>query len=93
MKSWRITAVAMLILPCALLLTSCWSRVELNELAITSATSIDREGEDWVLTYQVLIPSSISTGIGIMGGANTSPVIVYSTKGRTIREAVLHSVY
>jgi spore germination protein KC len=93
MRSWRITAVAMLILPCALLLTSCWSRVELNELAITSATSIDRDGEDWVLTYQVLIPSSISTGIGIMGGANTSPVIVYSTKGKTIREAVLHSVY
>ncbi|WP_051251192.1 Ger(x)C family spore germination protein [Paenibacillus harenae] len=73
---------------CLFMLTGCWDRIELNELAITSATSIDRDGEDWVVTFQVVIPSTISSGIGIMGaGSGSSPVIVYSTKGKTIREA------
>ncbi|MBD2870478.1 Ger(x)C family spore germination protein [Paenibacillus arenilitoris] len=72
----------------ALLLTGCWDRIELNELAITSATSVDRDGEDWVVSFQVVIPSTISSGIGIMGaGSSSAPVIVYSTKGKSIREA------
>ncbi|MDQ6418652.1 Ger(x)C family spore germination protein [Paenibacillus sp. LHD-117] len=93
MKNWRTVSISLLFLCCAATLTGCWSRNELNELSITSATAIDREGDEWVETFQVVIPSAISTGIGITGGGGGSPVIVYSTKGRTIREADLNSVF
>ncbi|MDQ0110872.1 Ger(x)C family spore germination protein [Paenibacillus harenae] len=89
----RITSIVLLLLLSGTMLTGCWSRVELNELAITSATSIDRDGDDWLVSFQVVIPSTISSGIGITGGGGGSPVIVYSTKGKTIREANMHSVY
>ncbi|MUT64501.1 Ger(x)C family spore germination protein [Paenibacillus sp. NEAU-GSW1] len=92
MKFYKAAALvigALVFLP---LLSGCWSRVELNELAITSATSIDREEEEWINTYQVVIPSTLSSGLGTAGGGSgDSPVIVYSTRGRTVREATLKS--
>ncbi|WP_139991003.1 Ger(x)C family spore germination protein [Paenibacillus paridis] len=87
MRNPRILAMGILFFLCTVLLSGCWNRIELNELAITSATSIDRKGEDWVVSFQVVIPSSISSGIGITGGGAGAPVNVYSTVGKTIREA------
>ncbi|OMF23069.1 hypothetical protein BK133_24825 [Paenibacillus sp. FSL H8-0548] len=85
---WEITALKiMLILLCSASLSGCWNRIELDELAITSATSIDRKGDDWVVSFQVVIPSSISSGIGITGGGAGAPINVYSTVGKTIRDA------
>lgn len=72
--------------------TGCWNRIELNELGITSATGIDWDGKQWIVTYQVVIPASISAGVGTVGGGTAkSPVIVYSTKGKTIRGAMMQS--
>lgn len=74
------------------LLTGCWDRSELNELAITSAASLDRDKDRWVLSYQVLIPSAISGVAGMAGGGSSQvPVVVYSTNGRTVKEAVSFS--
>ncbi|WP_028552525.1 Ger(x)C family spore germination protein [Paenibacillus sp. UNC451MF] len=73
-------------------LSGCWNRTELNELSITSATSMDIEGDDWIVSYQVIIPSAISSGTGITGsGSSQSPITVFSTRGRTIRDAVNQS--
>ncbi|MFX3634932.1 MAG: Ger(x)C family spore germination protein [Candidatus Pristimantibacillus sp.] len=82
----RLIAVMILWFGC-MMLSGCWSRIELNELAITSATSIDIAGDDYIVSYQVIIPSAISSGLGMGGGGNNSPVVAYSTKGRTIRDA------
>ncbi|WP_127532131.1 Ger(x)C family spore germination protein [Paenibacillus kobensis] len=71
--------------------TGCWNRIELNELAITSATGIDWDGSKWIISYQVVIPAAISSGIGTTGGTQQSPIVVYSTEGRTIREAMMYS--
>lgn len=76
------------------LVTGCWNRVELNELAITSATSFDKiDDKTWEISYQVVIPSAISAGTGTSGGGGgpSLPVIVYSTNGPTIREAISNS--
>ncbi|CAM4191760.1 spore germination protein KC [Paenibacillus endophyticus] len=93
MRRVRIWSVAAVYFLCALLLAGCWNRIELNELAITSATSVDRKGEDWLISFQVVIPSSISSGIGITGGGAGAPVNVYSTTGKTIREANARSFF
>jgi spore germination protein KC len=87
----KLKAFAALLLLSAIL-PGCWNRVELNELSITSATAFDLDGDDWLISYQVVTPSAISTGMGISGGGlSQSPVIVFSTRGRTIREAVNQS--
>lgn len=77
----------------SILLSGCWDRTELNELAITSATSFDKTDKGWIISYQIIIPSAISSGYGGGGAGNGgSPITVYSTTGKTIREAVSRSV-
>ncbi|TMV51601.1 Ger(x)C family spore germination protein [Paenibacillus mesophilus] len=84
----NIAACVAAILICGML-SGCWNRIELNELSITSATAFDVEGDEWVVTYQIVTPSAIASGMGITGGGTSqSPVSVFSTRGRTIREAV-----
>lgn len=77
---------------CLSLLPGCWDRTELNELAITSATSVDLEKGKWILSYQVIVPSAIAKSIGGAGGTSSQvPVVVYSTTGNTIKDAVSKS--
>ncbi len=87
MNKRRVAAAMLVLAACCMATTGCWSRMELNELAITAATGIDQEGDEYVVSFQVVIPAAISAGIGITGNNSGSPVIVYSTRGRTIREA------
>ncbi|SFA92941.1 spore germination protein KC [Cohnella sp. OV330] len=76
-----------------LMLSGCWDRTELNELAITSATSFDKTDKGWTISYQVIIPSAISSGYGSgASGGGSAPITVYTTSGKTIREAVSRSV-
>ncbi|WP_314587623.1 Ger(x)C family spore germination protein [Paenibacillus terrigena] len=84
----KITGIIVLLLACSLI-SGCWNRIELNELSIVSASSFDFNGNKWVNSYQVIIPSAISSGTGLAGGGGSqSPVTVFSSEGRTIREAV-----
>jgi len=87
----NITGIVTLLLGCCLL-SGCWNRIELNELSIVSATSFDFNGDKWVNSFQVIIPSAISSGTGLAGGGGSqSPVTVFSSEGNTIREAVSKS--
>lgn len=77
----------------SLLLAGCWDRTELNELSITSAVALDvgKNGQ-WVISFQVILPSSISAAAGTAGGPSGQvPVVVYSTEGKTIKDAVAES--
>lgn len=69
--------------------TGCWNRTELNELGITVATGFDRSGNDWEISYQIVVPSATgaSQGGGTGGGGSQPSVSVFTTKGKTIREA------
>lgn len=69
------------------ILPGCWNRIELNEIGITSATGFDREGDDWLATYQVIVPSSITSNTGGGSGTSQPAVNVFSIKGSTITEA------
>ncbi len=69
-----------------ILLTGCWNRRELNELAIVTGLGIDKSGDQFIVSTQVVNPREIST----KGGSSTgkTPVIVYKKKGTTIFEAI-----
>lgn len=84
----RITGLLSLLITLTILLTGCWDRTELDELAITSASSLDFDQGRWILSYQVIIPSIISSGTeGAKRSASIVPVVVHSTEGATIQEA------
>lgn len=89
----RISRLLAVLVLSSLILGGCWDRTELNELAITSASAldVDKSGQ-WVLSFQVIIPSAISAAAGTAGGPNGQvPVVVYSTEGDTIKGAVSKS--
>lgn len=54
--------------------TSCWSRRELNELAIEVAMGYDKSGDKYRITSQVVDPGEVAAGAG---GAGRTPVMTY----------------
>jgi len=76
----------LLILSFTMLLTSCWSNRELNELAIASALGIDKAGDQYRVSLQIVNPSEVASKSG--GAGYQTPVTVYTVYANTILEAV-----
>ncbi|MCC3376850.1 Ger(x)C family spore germination protein [Cohnella sp. REN36] len=82
-KGFAILAAATLLL---LLATGCWNRQELNELGIVVAMGIDRDGDRFRVSVQVVQPGEVAAKSG--GQSLRSPVAMYEASGRTIFEAL-----
>lgn len=67
----------------SLVLTGCWDRRELNEIAITLALGIDKVDEEFQLTAQVVVPSEVS----MKQSSGRSTVTLFQADGETIFEA------
>ncbi|MGZ4111094.1 MAG: Ger(x)C family spore germination protein [Tumebacillaceae bacterium] len=71
------------VLSLLLLCTGCWSRRELNELGIAVGIGIDRQGDKFAITAQVVDPGAIaSKGNSI----NYVPAITLKSDANTIEE-------
>ncbi|CAM5787822.1 MULTISPECIES: Ger(x)C family spore germination protein [Brevibacillus] len=73
----------------SLLLTGCWDRVEVNDLALILAFAVDKE-EDGLYRMSVQLPLVSSLGGPSGGGGGTSgdkSYYVDSATGKTLREA------
>lgn len=82
--------ILLLLISLTLFASGCWNQTELNRLGIVSATAFDLdETNQWILTFQLIKPQSTQSKSG--GGGSQSPVIVFSTKGKTILEAIQKS--
>ncbi|EHS59721.1 Ger(x)C family spore germination protein [Paenibacillus kribbensis] len=82
----RKAACLLLILTMTLLLTGCWNRTELNELAIAVGMGIDKLGDQFQVSVQVVDPGQVSAKGG--GGIGRAPTTLYTAKAETIFEAV-----
>ncbi|WP_175991525.1 Ger(x)C family spore germination protein [Bacillus sp. Marseille-Q1617] len=71
----------------AVLLSGCWSKKELTDLAIVAAMGVDKTEEGkYALTLQIINPGNVAGGI--RGGGNQSPpVTIYSATGNNLVEA------
>lgn len=65
--------------------TGCWSRQELNDLAIAVGIGIDKIGDQYQVSAQVVLPSQIA---GSKGGSSQAPVNLYKATGNTVYEAL-----
>ncbi|WP_340025432.1 Ger(x)C family spore germination protein [Paenibacillus sp. FSL K6-1096] len=67
-------------------LTGCWSRKELNELALVMALGIDLVPEGYAVTVQVMNPGETGNQVG--GPSGGMPVVTYQATGRTVPDAL-----
>ncbi|KYG91417.1 spore gernimation protein [[Bacillus] sp. KCTC 13219] len=79
------TASILLLISICLLLSGCWSKKELNDIAIVVALGIDQQGDEYEVTVQVVNPGEISSKQPTSG---RSPVTTYSATGATLFEAI-----
>lgn len=80
----KIAALLLCTILC-LLLSACWSKKELNEIAIVVALGIDQVDDEYEITVQVVNPGEISSKQPTSG---RSPVTSYSATGSTLYEAI-----
>lgn len=66
------------------MLSGCWSKRELNELAIVVAAGIDKIDDEYEVSVQIVNPSEISASNPSSG---RSPVTTYHAKGKSAFEA------
>ncbi|GAA3411417.1 Ger(x)C family spore germination protein [Paenibacillus hodogayensis] len=81
----RAAATALVCCLC-LALTGCWSRRELNELAITVGLGIDKTGDLYTVSAQVVDPAQVT--MRASGGGMRVPVTVYRETSTSILEAL-----
>ena len=67
------------------LLSGCWSRKELNDLSLAAAIGIDKDGDQFKVSVQAIIPSEVASK---KGGGYEVPVTVYTATSKTIVEAI-----
>ncbi|WP_315792586.1 Ger(x)C family spore germination protein [Paenibacillus sp. BIC5C1] len=92
MKKHRlwIERVGLISMLCSLLLTGCWDRTEINDLAIVLATGVDYVDEKVQLTAQIFIPRKGSGGAesGSSGTSASGVTMTRTAEGQTIAEAL-----
>jgi len=78
--------VLILIIVISLLVSGCWSRKELDELAIAMSLGIDKADDQYLVSVQLVNPSEVAVKAG--GGGYQTPVTVFSTVSPTLLGAV-----
>jgi spore germination protein KC len=73
------------LLLCMVLLTGCWNRRELNELALVLGMSVDLVDGQYLVTVQVVDPGEVAAN---QGGGGRTPVSVFSERGDHIFSAI-----
>ena len=64
------------------LLTGCYDQKELNNIAIMTATEINKTDDEFIINVQVVNPQSSDKTVNIQ-----VPFVMYTGKGKTIHEA------
>ncbi|MGK5510978.1 Ger(x)C family spore germination protein [Brevibacillus formosus] len=68
------------------LLTGCWNRRELNDLAIVMGTGIDKIDGEYVVSAQIVNPGAVASKES--GKISQSAVATYSMRGTSIFEGI-----
>ncbi len=76
------------ILMSSILLTSCIGSRELQTLAIVTAIGLDREGEEVLITCEIINPTTASSLMSSSPTSSTNNIVFAQGKGRTVFEAI-----
>ncbi|GIM45009.1 germination protein [Collibacillus ludicampi] len=92
-KRKRIVIQLLLLCFMVLLLSGCWDRKEINDLALVVGVSIDKKKDGFMLSLQYIIPKTLTGQAGGMGGGGggsggEATTKVESGEGLTIADAM-----
>lgn len=76
----------LVLLFCIMILTSCWDRQELNEIAIVVGMGVDKIDDEILLSVQIVNPGNVAAQTA--GSLESAPVITYTQRGKSIFEAI-----
>jgi spore germination protein KC len=65
-------------------LSGCWDRHELNDLAITVGVGFDKSGDEYLVTAQIVNPNEVASK---KGAGYSTPITTLSARGISILEA------
>lgn len=82
----RKAVIAMLLICLCAAASGCWSRRELNQLSITVGLGIDKAGNGYTVTAQVVDPGQVATKAS--GSTTRVPITVYRQTAPSIQEAL-----
>ncbi|MCD9024615.1 Ger(x)C family spore germination protein [Cohnella silvisoli] len=68
-------------------LTGCWDRHELNAIAIVVGMGIDKVGNEFRVSVQIVNPREVSSK-GRGGGGSLAPAVTFEETGATLPEAM-----
>lgn len=85
-KNLKTSCRLLLVLLVPLLLSGCWERRELNEMAFVLGMGLDKDKSGYRVTLQVVIPSAIASQATGGAGGEGVPVVVASFTVPTIYE-------
>ncbi|ANA82410.1 Ger(x)C family spore germination protein [Paenibacillus glucanolyticus] len=80
------TILSVLLMTSLIITSGCWSRKELNELAVVMALGIDTHKDGYAVSAQVLNSSELATKSG--GSIGSLPVVTYKSVGKTVPDAL-----
>ncbi|RIX50328.1 Ger(x)C family spore germination protein [Paenibacillus nanensis] len=83
----RVSVIGCLLL-ILMLLTGCWDRIEVNDVAFVMGSAIDKEGDKYRATIQIALPGQLGGSKG--GGGGTSGKegwYIDSRTAKTVRQA------
>ncbi|MFC0270549.1 Ger(x)C family spore germination protein [Metabacillus herbersteinensis] len=84
MKTIKMLLILVMTVP---LLSGCWNRIEINDIAIVTAAGLDLIEDDQIrLSLQVAVPTKLGPAGGA-GGDSENSTFVISESGATIAEA------
>ncbi|MFC4807830.1 Ger(x)C family spore germination protein [Paenibacillus sp. GCM10023250] len=82
----RRTLVAILSLFVLVPLAGCWDRIELNEISIVVGLGIDRVGDTYHVSAQIVNPAEVTPKSN--AGSRLAPVVTFEQEGKTLPDAI-----
>jgi spore germination protein KC len=84
----RKMAIILSLLLCVTVLSGCWSKKELTDLAFVIAVGIDKTKDGkYMITFQVVNPGNVAGSTQRGGGSGGVPVSIYKATGDNLVEA------
>lgn len=76
---------ALLLFGCITLLSGCWNRRELNDISVAVAMGLDKSGEEYIISVQMVNPGEVAAKVG---GGKGAAVVTLTERGDTVFEAL-----
>lgn len=85
----KIWIMPVVLLVCPILISGCWDRKEINDIAFVLGAAIDKEGSEYRTSLQIALPGQLGGPGGKTGSEGGKGWYIESKLGKTVRSSNL----